>query len=145
MRWSFRADELDLLTTTIQGQQLQPPRYLVMILMTAPHVDRLSTISPPLVDFRYLRPLQKEPVRSASFSGAIWDTAVGEQLRRTIREWVQGIRAGQFFILPGTYCRRCQYAWACRFQHYPSWSRAYGLPLAKRSRQIRKQKAVHDK
>lgn len=96
------------------------------------------------VDFRYLRPMQEASVRSASFSGAIWGTATGAQLRQTIHEWTQGIRGGQFFMLPGTYCRSCHYASACRFQHHPSWSRAYGLPLAKTFRQIRKQKASHD-
>ncbi|MEX2492968.1 MAG: PD-(D/E)XK nuclease family protein [Nitrospirales bacterium] len=148
MRRSFQADELDLVTKALQGRQLQPPLYSSMTPIDLQHETGgggAAIIPIQSVDFRYLRPMQDEAVRSASFSGAIWDTAVGEQLRRTIREWVQGIRAGQFFILPGTYCRRCQYAWACRFQHYPSWSRAYGLPLAKRSRQIRKQKAVHDK
>jgi ATP-dependent helicase/nuclease subunit B len=144
MRRSFHADELDLVTKALQGQQLQPPLYSFMTSMPVQHVDRLSTISLPSVDFRYLRPLQEEAVRSASFSGSIWDTPTGEQLKRTIKGWVEGIRSGQFFMLPGTYCRSCPYAMACRFQHHPSWVRAYGLPLAKTYRQIRKQKACHD-
>ena len=144
MRRSFQDDELDLVTKALQGQQLQPPLYSFMTPMTVPHVDGLSTIPLPSVDFRYLRPLQEESVRSASFVGAIWDTPTGEQLKRTIQGWVQGIRSGQYFMLPGSYCRSCPYAMACRFQHHPSWSRAYGLPLAKTYRQIRKQKACHD-
>ena len=144
LRRSFQADELDLVSKALQGRQLQPPLYSFM---TALNLERetavvgLSTSTFQSVDFRYLRPLQEESVYSASFSGAIWDTATGEQLRRTIHGWIQGIRDGKFFILPGTYCRSCQYASACRYQHHPSWSRAYGLPLATTYRQIRKQKA----
>jgi ATP-dependent helicase/nuclease subunit B len=147
MRRSFQSDELDLVTKALQGRQLQPPLYSFMTPMNLQRetVEGGSiTIPIQSVDFRYLRPLQEESVRSASFSGAIWETVAGEQLRKTIHGWVQGIQDGQFFMLPGPYCRSCQYALACRFQHHPSWSRAYGLPLAKRYRQIRKQKASND-
>ncbi|HNP61378.1 MAG TPA: hypothetical protein PKM72_11080, partial [Nitrospirales bacterium] len=78
-----------------------------------------------------------------SFPGSIWDTPTGDQLLRTIRRWIESIRAGQFFILPGSYCRDCSWSVACRFQHHPSWVRAYGIPLAKEFRQGRKQRAVH--
>ncbi len=147
LRRSFQAEELDLVSQALQGRQLQPPLYS---LMTALHpeseaaAETLPRIPRQSVDFRYLRPLQETAVHSASFPGAIWETPTGDQLRRTIQGWVQGIRAGQFFILPGSYCRYCQYAMACRFQHHPSWSRAYGLPLARTFRQIRKQKASDD-
>ncbi|MGV7227475.1 MAG: PD-(D/E)XK nuclease family protein [Nitrospirales bacterium] len=147
LRRSFQANELDLVSKALQGRQLQPPLYSFM---TALNLERgtagvgSSTSLTQSVDFRYLRPMQEESVHSASFSGAIWDTATGEQLRRTIHGWIQGIREGKFFIFPGKYCRSCQYASACRFQHHPSWSRAYGLPLARTYRQIRKQKAAND-
>ena len=147
MRRSFHVEELDLVTKALQGRQLQPPLYSFMSpihLNRESEQDEAEPIPTQSVNFLYLRPMQEEPVRSASFSGAIWDTATGQQLRRTIYGWIQGIRAGQFFILPGTYCRTCHYASACRFQHHPSWSRAYGHPLAKTYRQIRKQKASHD-
>ena len=147
MRRSFQADELDLVSKALQGRQLQPPLYSFMTpmpLQSATEKGGSPTLPIQSVDFRYLRPMQEESVRTASFSGAIWDTATGAQLRRTIHGWVQGIREGKFFLLPGTYCRSCPYASACRFQHHPSWSRAYSLPLAKTYRQIRKQKASHD-
>ncbi len=147
MRRSFRTDELDLVTKALQGRQLQPPLYSFMTpinLKSETGQDETDPISIQSVDFLYLRPMQEESVRSASFSGAIWDTATGEQLRRTIYGWIQEIRAGQFFILPGTYCQTCQYASACRFQHHPSWLRAYVHPLAKTYRQIRKQKVSDD-
>ena len=147
MRRSFQADELDLVSKALQGRQLQPPLYSLMTPTTvqADAVRAQAAMhTTTSVDFRYLRPMQEVSVHAASFSGAIWDTATGEQIRRTIHGWVQGIRDGQFFILPGTYCRHCQYASACRFQHHSSWSRAYRLPLARMYRQVRKQKAVND-
>ena len=147
MRRSFQTDELDLVSKALQGRQLQPPLYSLMTPITVQDDAvraRAATNTIKSVDFRYLRPMQEVSVHAASFSGAIWDTATGEQIRRTIHGWVQGIRDGQFFILPGTYCRHCQYASACRFQHHSSWSRAYRLPLARTYRQIRKQKAAND-
>jgi ATP-dependent helicase/nuclease subunit B len=147
MRRTFQNDELDLVTKALQGRQLQPPLYSFMRPMNL-HGETgergEGTIPIQSVDFCYLRPMQTESVRSASFSVAIWETPMGEQLRRTLHGWVQGMRHGQFFILPGTYCRNCQYGSACRYQHHPSWARAYGLSLAKTFRQIRKQKASHD-
>ena len=147
LRRSFQTAELDLVVNALQGRQLQPPLYSLMTpsILKGEALEGGASVTPiESVDFRYLRPLQQESVRSASFASAIWDTATGEQLKRTIHSWVQGIHDGKFFILPGTYCRSCQYASACRFQHHPSWSRAYGFPLAKTFRQIRKQKALND-
>ena len=147
LRRSFHPDELDLVGKALQGHQLQPPLYSFMTVLNDEREItgvELPTLPIQSVDFRYLRPMLEEAVSSASFSGAIWDTATGAQLRCTINCWIQGIREGKFFLLPGTYCRSCQYASACRFQHHPSWSRAYGLPLARTYRQIRKQKASND-
>ncbi len=147
MRRSFQTAEFDLVVNALQGRQLQPPLYSLMTPSNLKGEPIASGSSmPPIesVDFLYLRPLQQEAVRSASFASALWDTATGEKLRWTIHGWVQGIHDGKFFILPGSYCRNCQYASACRFQHHPSWSRAYRFPLAKIFRQIRKQKVLND-
>ncbi len=146
MRRTFKDDELDLVTRALQGRQLQPPLYSLMQPQSKKEnsesgEEKLIPIQS--VDFRYLRPLQEESVRTASFSSAVWNTASGVQLKRTIQSWVQGIRTGQFFLMPGAHCRTCQYVATCRVQHHPSWSRAYGLPLARTYRVFHKQKAVH--
>ena len=147
LRRSFQADELDLVSKALQGRQLQPPLYSFMTALNLER-DTAGWGCLRLLSSRWISVISAPCKRSLSilpsFSGAIWDTATGEQLRRTIHEWIQGIRDGKFFILPGTYCRSCQYASTCRFQHHPSWSRAYGLPLARRYRQIRKQKVSND-
>lgn len=142
-----RTDEPDLLGEALQGRRLQPPLYSFM---SSSSLSRASgeTVVPNSsihsVEFRYIRPLNSEPLGFTTFASSIWETAPGDQLLRTILRWVQGIRNGRFFILPGSYCSRCHWSAACRFQHHPSWVRAYGLPLAKEFRQLRKQRVQHE-
>ncbi len=146
MRRTFQEDDMDLVTNALQGKQLQPPLYSMMRPMMQKEDSPILEHDPiPIqsVDYRYLRPMQEESVRTASFSPAVWETAIGEQLRDTILVWAQGIRAGNFFMMKGDHCKNCEYASACRYQHHPSWARVYGLPLAKKYRALRKQKALH--
>jgi ATP-dependent helicase/nuclease subunit B len=142
-----RTDEPDLVGEALQGRRLQPPLYSFMssLSLNRPSGETvLPNSSIHSVEFRYIRPLNTEPLGFSSFASSIWETATGDQLLRTIHRWVQGIRAGQFFVLPGAYCRGCHWSVACRSQHHPSWVRAYGLPLAKEFRQLRKQRAKHE-
>jgi ATP-dependent helicase/nuclease subunit B len=142
-----RTEEPDLLGEALQGRRLQPPLYSFMSSLSLTHLSGETVLPHPSihsVEFRYIRPLNTEPLGFSSFASSIWETAPGDQLLRTIHRWVQGIRAGQFFVLPGAYCRGCHWSVACRSQHHPSWVRAYGLPLAKEFRQLRKQRAKHD-
>jgi hypothetical protein len=143
-----RTDEPDLVGEALQGRRLQPPLYSFMSsLSLTPPSDEKALPNPSIysVEFRYIRPLNTEPLGFTSFASSIWETATGGQLLRTIHRWVQGIRAGQFFVLPGrSYCPGCPWSVACRFQHHPSWVRAHGLPLAKEFRQVRKQRAKHE-
>jgi ATP-dependent helicase/nuclease subunit B len=142
-----RTDEPDLLGEALQGRRLQPPLYSLMSSLSLPRPSGETVLlnsSIYSVEFRYIRPLNAEPLGFTSFASSIWETATGDQLLRTIHRWVQGIRAGRFFVLPGSYCRGCHWSVACRSQHHPSWVRAYGLPLAKEFRQLRKQRAKHE-
>lgn len=139
-----RTDESDLLGEALQGRRLQPPLYSFMssLNLTSPSGETvLPNASLPSVEFRYIRPLNVEPLGFTSFASSIWNTAAGDQLLGTIHRWVQGIRDGRFFVLPGSYCRGCHSSVACRFKHHPSWVRAHGFPLAKEFRQLRKQRA----
>ncbi|MCB9775863.1 MAG: exodeoxyribonuclease V subunit gamma [Nitrospiraceae bacterium] len=146
-----RTDEPDLVNEALRGRRLQPPLYSLMSSlspsghsgehskeMMAPHSASLA------VEFRFIRPLHPAPLTFSSFHSSIWITPTGEQLLRAIRRWIEGIRAGQFFVLPGSYCRDCPWSVACRSQHHPSWVRAHGIPLAKEFRQGRKQRATHE-
>jgi hypothetical protein len=142
-----RTDEPDPLSDALQGRRLQPPLYSLMSSLSLPSDSGQTVLSHPSihsVEFRYIRPLNDDPLGFTFFASSVWGTPVGDQLLRTIHCWVQGMRAGQFFVLPGAYCRGCHWSAACRFQHHPSWVRAYGLPLAKEFRQLRKQRAKHE-
>jgi hypothetical protein len=146
-----RTDEPDLVSEALQGRRLQPPLYSFMSSLSLAGNSRKFSEeieAPPSaihsVEFRYIRPLHPEPLMFSSFPSAIWDTQAGDQLLRTIQRWIQSIRAGQFFVLPGPYCRECSWSVACRSQHHPSWVRAYGIPLAKEFRKGRKQRATHE-
>ena len=98
----FHPDDFDLVSKALQGRQLQPPLYSFMtkLNLESDTVGVGLSMSPiRSVVFRYLCPMQEESVHSASFSGATWKTATGEQLKCTIHSWIQGIRDGKFFIL----------------------------------------------
>ncbi len=147
MRRSFQTHDEDLIHQALQGRQLQPPFYSMMLPQDSQSTGsdgESSTSSGQSVEFRFLRPLSKCVVSTATFPGTIWDTSIGQQLRQTMQRWVRGIQEGNFFILPGSYCRTCSYAVACRVRHHPSWLRAYRFPLARSYRFIQKQKVSND-
>ncbi|HEX5549633.1 MAG TPA: hypothetical protein VFX36_02310, partial [Nitrospira sp.] len=54
----------------------------------------------------------------------VWSTDNGTLLRNTLGQLVNGIKNGRFFIMPGTYCKTCEYRVACRREHMPTWWRA---------------------
>ncbi|MGP0593939.1 PD-(D/E)XK nuclease family protein [Nitrospira sp. T9] len=146
-----RIDHPDLVNEALRGRRLQPPLYSLMSSLSlaghsGEHSKEMMSPHPAMhsVEFRFIRPLHPAPLTFSSFPSSIWATQTGDQLLRTIRRWIEGIRTGQFFILPGPYCRDCAWSVACRFQHHPSWVRAYGIPLAKEFRQGRKQRATHE-
>lgn len=145
------AGESDLLSEALQGRRLQPPLYSFMSSLSLSGQNSKTDSEPELplasihsVEFRYVRPLNPEPLKFASFSTSTWETAAGRQLLRTIQRWISSMRAGRFFVLPGPYCRGCHGSAACRIQHHPSWARAYKLALAKEFRQLRKQRMTHE-
>lgn len=139
---TLQANEPDLIAEALQGRRLQPPLYSFMSPASGQAAGPAS--SPHSVEFRYIRPLCPDPLRISSFAGSTWEGPLGDQLLRTIHRWLHGLRAGQFFVLPGPYCRGCQWSVACRSQHHASWVRAYGHPWAKEFRQLRKQRAAHE-
>ncbi|GJL60263.1 MAG: hypothetical protein NPIRA03_31200 [Nitrospirales bacterium] len=146
-----RTEGPDLVNEALRGRRLQPALYSMMSSLSLPghsgeDFKEMMLPDPEIhsVEFRFIRPLNLAPLTFSSFHSSIWATHTGDQLLRTIRRWVEGIRAGQFFVLPGSYCRDCSWSVTCRSQHYPSWLRAYGIPLAKEFRQGRKQRAINE-
>jgi ATP-dependent helicase/nuclease subunit B len=123
----------DLAASAVRGLRLQPPLYSVM---------RPSALPPPhpapeTVAFVFLAPRWDPPVARSLFAASIWTEPAGRQLVETLRVLIEGVRAGEYLILPGDYCDRCDYAPACRRFHGPTWWRAHAAASAKALRRLR--------
>ncbi|CAI4031988.1 hypothetical protein DNFV4_02411 [Nitrospira tepida] len=137
-----KKEDRDLATAALRGARLQPPLYARMSIpvqsQTGASDDSLSY--PDLVEFLFLAPHWTPRIDRSSFPAALWTSAAGSLLQRTIQTWLRGIREGQFVILPDSYCEHCELASACRLQHGPTWSRAFHSIQGRTMRALRKQK-----
>ena len=142
----MKSQHRDLFLSGIRGLHLQPPLYTRM---TDFHNERLEAdlerhpIQAEGVDFIFLAPSWEIPVVRSEFESASWKGSTGQQLQKTLRMLVNGIHAGRFFILPGEYCKFCEFSTACRLFHSPTLQRLRGAPQARELRQLRKQDVPH--
>jgi len=119
--------ERDLSLAAIRGQKLQPPVYSLMV---TEYLRSKEGIEDPVCDkvrFSYLAPNWTDvPVedRFSEFPGDCWNSVAGGQILNTINLLLKGIRDGLYFIIPGNYCKSCDYSAMCRKNHFPSRSRA---------------------
>ena len=138
----MKSQHRDLLLSGIRGLHLQPPLYAMM---TDFHHERLEAnlerlpIQTSGVDFIFLAPRWEVPVVRSEFDSTSWNGSTGQQLQKTLVTLVNGIQAGRFFMLPGEYCRICDFSSACRLFHSPTLQRLRGAPHARELRQLRKQ------
>ncbi len=131
-------EDRNLMLSAARGLRLQPPLYALMQPSAAPAG---GTPAVSAVDFVFLAPRREMAVERASFEPAAWQGATGKAIAQTVRTLVDGIRQGQYFVLPEErYCGHCEFAAACRRFHGPTWWRAYISPEAKQMRRIRKVK-----
>jgi ATP-dependent helicase/nuclease subunit B len=135
----------DLLTAALRGVALQPPLYARMVPADAPR-ELSERLAAPLEDvqLKFLAPRWEPVVDRASFPAAYWKGSEAEQLRRTLDHFVDGVRSGRFFIMPGGQCDFCEYSAACRRFDASVAVRTYRSPAAKALRRIQKQKAVRE-
>ncbi len=124
---SLPSEEKDLRLAAIRGQKLQPPVYTLMM---AEYMRNKEGIKNPVCDhvrFSYLAPNWTDVAdedRFNAFPGDCWGSGLGEHIATTIKLLLKGIRKGLFFILPGSYCKTCDYSMICRKNHFPSRARA---------------------
>lgn len=116
----------DLATAAVRGLRLQPPLYLLAArdVLGEPAV-------PESAAFYFLAPNQQggrtgEAIDRSQLDASCWSGAMGAQIGRTLALILDGIKAGRFFILPGTHCEHCDYSEVCRRHHSQSWWRARG-------------------
>jgi len=138
--------ERDLLASGIRGYALQPPLYSLMSVLNI-HDDTAESLQPfrpESVEFVYLAPNRELSVSRAVFDRASWISNAGQQLHKTLLTLVHGIREGEYFILPGEYCKHCPVSTACRRFHETTWIRSYRSSQTKQIRQMRKQEILRD-
>jgi ATP-dependent helicase/nuclease subunit B len=140
---TMKSQDRDLLTSALRGFRLQPPLYALMsVAQTSGGRGKAGSESraPSSVQFLFLAPRWDPPVAQSQFDPAAWTGPARQQLKRTLRTLLEGIRKGQFFIFPDGYCDHCELSPACRRFHGPTWWRAHSAAPAKQLRLIRKQK-----
>ena len=135
---AMKDEDKNLVVSAVRGYRLQPPLYAVMTPKGMP--GSAAAMPPEAVEFIFLAPRWDAPVGRASFDPSVWAETAGRAIAQTLRTLIEGIRNGQYFVLPDGYCDHCEFAAACRRFHGPTWWRAHTAPAARRLRQLRKQK-----
>ncbi|WP_455379317.1 PD-(D/E)XK nuclease family protein, partial [Petrachloros mirabilis] len=131
-----KTEDRNLLLAAIRGFRLQPPLYASMRVPSLPE--------PEEVQFLYLAPRWEKQISRSPFSCSVLSKESGKLIKQTLRLLVQGIKRGEFFILPDGYCDHCEFSSACRRHHTTTWWRSYRSPEAQRLRRLRKQKVTDD-
>ena len=129
----------DLVRSAIRGMQLQPPIY---VLLAKDYSGTASTGAEVAIEavFYFLAPNWDEgPLVARPFSDRVWIESPGASIRETISYILRGIRQGEFFILPGDYCRFCDVSEICRKAHLPSVTRVERYSGTATMQRIRKQ------
>ncbi len=130
------------LLAAIRGQKLQLPLY---VLLAADYANARGPATPTAVEaaWYFLAGRWKEgPLAPRGFSGGVMRESSGERIRDAVARLLRGIRSGEFFIVPGAYCRFCEVSEICRKDHFPSSTRAGRHPAAEALARMRKRKAV---
>jgi ATP-dependent helicase/nuclease subunit B len=122
----------NLALSAVRGLRLQPPLYAQMGLSSLPAVTDVQLL--------FLAPQWKQPISRSTFDAGLWTGHTGDMIRQTLSTLVQGIRRGEFFILPDGYCDYCEFSGACRRYDTMARWRSYRSPEAKVIRRLRKQK-----
>ena len=129
---AIKAEDRHLAQSALRGYRLQPPLYACLNIPGQP--------KPSQVQLLFLAPHWSIPIARSTFDAAIWSSEVGSRLRETLRTLVEGIQSGRFFIVPGSYCDRCEFRVGCRREHTPTWWRAYRSTETKSLRALRSQR-----
>ena len=122
----------------IRGQKLQLPLY---VLLAADYANARDLSTPAAVEaaWYFLAGRWKDgPLVPRGFSGSVMREFPGERIRDAVARLLRGIRSGEFFIMPGDYCKYCEVSEICRKDHFPSSTRAGRHPSAEALARMRK-------
>ena len=132
------AEDNDPLRAAIRGQKLQLPLY---VLLAADYANARGLTPPTAVEaaWYFLAGRWKDgPLVPRGFPGRVMQESSGERIRDAVARLLRGIRSGEFFIMPGDYCKYCEVSEICRKDHFPSSTRAGRHPSAEALAQMRK-------
>ena len=126
---AMKAEDRNLRQSAVRGYRFQPPFYARL------DVAELGTTEE--VQLLFVAPNWSKSIDRSMFTTRDWAGSTGVLIQDTIERLVTGLKAGQFFILPGTYCQTCEYRVACRREHQLTWWRSYRATESKDLRSLR--------
>ncbi len=129
---AMKTEDRNLRQSAVRGYRLQPPLYA--------RLDAAGLGATEDVQLLFVAPKWPRPIDRSMFTKRDWAGTAGSLIQDTIERLVTGLKAGQFFILPGTYCQTCDYRAACRREHQPTWWRSYRATESKDLRSLRTMK-----
>ena len=138
-------EDKDPVLSAIRGQKLQLPLY---VLLAADYANERGTAPAASVEaalYFIARRWEDGPLSPREFAAGTWREPDGQRIRDTVAQLLRGIRAGEFFVMPGDHCRYCEVSEICRKGHFPSAMRAKRHPAAEALAQTRKQKGNRKK
>jgi ATP-dependent helicase/DNAse subunit B len=131
---AMSARDKDLTLATVRAQRLQPLLYLHLAKYVLP--DRVA--EPDSAAFYFLGSRWIDmPIQKTALYASCWEGQNGVLIKKTLHLLVDGIRQGRFSILPGEYCRYCDFAAACRYTHDVTARRARTDPATKLLKTLR--------
>lgn len=138
-------EDKDPVLSAIRGQKLQLPLY---VLLAADYANEGGTAPAAAVEaalYFIARRWEDGALSPREFAAGTWREPDGQRIRDTVAQLLRGIRAGEFFVMPGDHCRYCEVSEICRKGHFPSAMRAKRHPAAQALAQTRKQKGNRKK
>lgn len=126
---TMKPEDRNLRQSAVRGIRLQPPLYA--------RLDLAEVGATEEVQLLFVAPNWPRPIERSIFMKRDWSGKAGALLQDTIERLVTGLKAGQFFILPGTYCESCEYRVACRREHQLTWWRSSRAAESRALRSLR--------
>lgn len=133
---AMKPEDRHLVQSAVRGYRLQPPLYACLNIP--------DQTGPGQVQFVFLAPNWSKTIARSTFDAGTWSSDVGTLLRKTIGLLADGIQAGQYFILPDSYCDTCEFRVACRREHTPTWWRSYRAAEARTLKALRSLRVNED-
>ncbi len=126
---AMKTEDRNLRQSAVRGIRLQPPFYARLDLAELGKTEEVQLL--------FVAPNWPKPIDHSMFTKHDWSGNAGSLLQDTIDQLVTGLKAGRFFILPGTYCQTCEYRVACRREHQLTWWRSSRAAESKELRSLR--------